>query len=72
MEILTPLVFQPRPLFKKILKKLQRLWKNKPYDAGDGTQVRSGDNWKPMNDNTTIINPANNDSLANIYSWVWK
>jgi hypothetical protein len=31
LKILTPLVFQPRPLFKKIPRKLERLWKNKPW-----------------------------------------
>jgi len=52
LEIPTPLVFQPRPLFKKNPKKLEQLWENKPYGACDGTWVRSGYNWKSINDNT--------------------
>ena len=44
--------FPKNQTHRKISQKLERLWKNKPYGACDGTWVRSGDNWKPINGNT--------------------
>jgi len=52
LENLTPLLFQPRPFFKKIPKKLERLWKIKPYGGVDGTWVRSEVVCKPIKGNT--------------------
>ena len=48
-EIQTALALQPQSLFKKKSKNFERLWQNKHVSAGDGTTMRSGDLWKPVN-----------------------
>ena len=53
-------------------QKLKRLWKNKPYGAGDGTMMRSEVIWKPIMITLEVTYPWRKDSLANIIRWVWK